>query len=310
MNYVTLGRTGLRVSVAGLGCGGPSRLGMRDGASEEQCADIIRRAFDLGVNFLDTAEVYGTEGVVGRALKGMPRDKVVISTKKKFPLDDPKDPAGETRRSIEQSLRLMGTDYIDVYHIHGVEPQEYDYAVANVLPVLVKLREEGKIRFVAISEAFVDDMTHKMLTRGVPENHWDVIMVGFNILNQSAGRAVFPKTLAADVGTLVMFAVRKAFSNPKRLREVCGELKQKGLIDYDGDDPLAFAVGAGKASSFVDAAYRFCRYQPGAHVILTGTGSAEHLKQNIESINKPPLPEEVVGRLREMFKRVDSVTGN
>src|ERR1044071_78469 len=190
MDYITLGRTGLKVSVAGLGCGGPSRLGMRDGASEEQCADIIRRA-----------------------LKGMPRDKVVISTKKKFPLDDPNDPAGETRRSIEQSLRLMGTDYIDVYHIHGVEPQEYDYAVANVLPVLVKLREEGKIRFIAISEAFVDDMTHKMLTRGVPENHWDVIMVGFNILNQSAGRAVFPKTIAADVGTLVMFAVRKAFSN-------------------------------------------------------------------------------------------------
>src|ERR1051325_11323126 len=117
MNYVTLGRTGLRVSVAGRGGGGPSRLGMRDGASEEQCADIIRRAVDLGVNFLDTAEVYGTAGVVGRALKGRSRDKVVISTKKKFPLDDPKDPAGETRRSIEQSLKLMGTDYIDVYHI-------------------------------------------------------------------------------------------------------------------------------------------------------------------------------------------------
>src|ERR1051325_3094338 len=121
MDYVKLGRTGLKVSVAGLGCGGPSRLGMRDGASEEQGAGIIPRALHLRVQFLDTAEVYGTEGVVGRALKGMPRDKVVISTKKKFPLDDPKDPAGETRRSIEQSLRRMGTDYIDVYHIHGVE---------------------------------------------------------------------------------------------------------------------------------------------------------------------------------------------
>src|ERR1043165_149582 len=213
MDYITLGRTGLKVSVAGLGCGGPSRLGVRDGASEEQCADIIRRAFDLGVNFLDTAEVYGTEGVVGRALKGMPRDKVVISTKKKFPLDDPKDPAGEPRRSIEQSLKRMGTDYIDVYHIHGVEAQEYDYAVTKVLPVLIKLREEGKIRFIAISEAFVDDMTHKMLTRGVPENHWDVIMVGFNILNQSAARAVFPKTLAAGVGKVGILAGPKAFQN-------------------------------------------------------------------------------------------------
>src|SRR5215467_13904999 len=107
MDYVTLGRTGLKVSVAGLGCGGPSRLGMRDGASEEHCAGIIRSAYDMGVNFLDTAEAYGTEGVIGRALQTIPRDKIIISTKKKFPLDNSDDPEGETRRSVEQSLRLM-----------------------------------------------------------------------------------------------------------------------------------------------------------------------------------------------------------
>ncbi|HTM10474.1 MAG TPA: aldo/keto reductase [Verrucomicrobiae bacterium] len=310
MNYVTLGRTGLRVSVAGLGCGGPSRLGMRDGKSEEECAGIIRSAFELGVNFLDTAEVYGTEPVIGRALATLPRDKIIISTKKKFPLDNPKDPEGETRRSLEQSLKLMRTDYIDVYHIHGVEPREYDYAKREVLPVVQKLREEGKIRFIAISEAFVDDMTHAMLARALPENHWDVVMAGFNILNQSARREVFPRTIAANVGTLVMFAVRKAFSQPKRLREVCAELRKKKLIDAADDEPLAFLLNDGAASSYVEAAYRFCRHEPGAHVILTGTGSAEHLKENIESINKPPLPEEVVKRLREIFKRVDCVTGN
>jgi aryl-alcohol dehydrogenase-like predicted oxidoreductase len=310
MNYVTLGRTGLRVSVAGLGCGGPSRLGMRDGKSEEECAGIIRSAFELGVNFLDTAEVYGTEPVIGRALATLPRDKIVISTKKKFPLDNPKDPEGETRRSLEQSLKLMRTDYIDVYHIHGVEPREYDYAKREVLPVVQKLREEGKIRFIAISEAFVDDMTHAMLARALPENHWDVVMAGFNILNQSARREVFPRTIAANVGTLVMFAVRKAFSQPKRLREVCRELRKKKLIDAADDEPLAFLLNDGAASSYVEAAYRFCRHEPGAHVILTGTGSAEHLKENIESINKPPLPEDAVKRLREIFKRVDCVTGN
>jgi aryl-alcohol dehydrogenase-like predicted oxidoreductase len=310
MDYITLGRTGLKVSVAGLGCGGPSRLGLRDGASEEQCAGIIRRAFDLGVNFLDTAEVYGTEPVIGRALADLPRDKIIISTKKKFPLDDPSDPEGETRKSLERSLKLMRTDYIDVYHIHGVEPPDYDYAVARVLPVVKQLRDEGKIRFVAISEAFVEDMTHEMLARALPDDHWDVIMAGFNILNQSARRAVFPKTLAADVGTLIMFAVRRAFSQPKRFREVYDDLRKKGLVEASDKEPLAFALGDGKATSLVDAAYRFCRHEPGAHVILTGTGSAEHLKENIASINKPPLPEEVVGRLREIFKRVDCVTGN
>src|SRR5204863_4216477 len=107
--------------------------------------------------------------------------------------------------SIERSLRLMCTDYIDIYHIHGVEPPDYDYAVTRVLPVVKQLRDEGKVRFIAISEAFVEDMTHQMLARAVPEDHWDVIMAGFNILNQSARRAVFPKTIAAGGGTLVMF---------------------------------------------------------------------------------------------------------
>ena len=93
MDYTTLGRTGLKVSVAGLGCGGPSRLGMRDNKSQRECVAIVRQALDLGVNFLDTAEVYGTEEIVGKAVAAVPRDKVIISTKLKFPLADPSAPA-------------------------------------------------------------------------------------------------------------------------------------------------------------------------------------------------------------------------
>ena len=69
MLYTTLGKTGLRVSVAGLGCGGFSRLGLAAGKSEDEAADLVREAVDLGVNFIDTAPAYGTEGVVGKALK-------------------------------------------------------------------------------------------------------------------------------------------------------------------------------------------------------------------------------------------------
>ena len=76
MQYTTLGRTGLRVSVAGLGTGGFSRLGLKTGLTEEQAAGLIHEAFDLGVNFIDTAPSYGTEGVVGKALKKLPRDKM------------------------------------------------------------------------------------------------------------------------------------------------------------------------------------------------------------------------------------------
>src|ERR1700761_2365236 len=81
MQYTTLGRTGLRVSVAGLGTGGFSRLGLKSGQTEDESARLIHEAYDLGINFIDTAANYGTEGVVGRALKTLPRDKVVVATK-------------------------------------------------------------------------------------------------------------------------------------------------------------------------------------------------------------------------------------
>jgi len=81
MKYVTLGRTGLSASVAGLGCGGFSRLGLGTGKSEAEAVALVRQTLDLGVNLLDTACVYGTEAVVGQAIKTVPRDNVVIATK-------------------------------------------------------------------------------------------------------------------------------------------------------------------------------------------------------------------------------------
>ena len=81
MDYVTFGRTGLKVSVAGLGCGGNSRLGQQQGKSEEESVAIVRKAMDSGVNLLDTAAAYRTEGIVGKAIQAVPRDKVVVATK-------------------------------------------------------------------------------------------------------------------------------------------------------------------------------------------------------------------------------------
>ena len=103
MEYTTLGRTGLRVSVMGLGCGGPSRVGQRTGKSEAEQVTIIRQALDAGVNFIDTAEVYQTEAVVGQAIKGLDRDKVVLSTKKSTWGESltPED----VRTSLEASLK-------------------------------------------------------------------------------------------------------------------------------------------------------------------------------------------------------------
>lgn len=313
MEYTILGRTGLKVSVAGLGCGGPSRLGLRDNKSQRECVALVRQALDLGVNFLDTAEVYGTEEIVGKAIAGAARERVVLSTKKKFPLDHPSDPAGEVRKSLERSLKQLRTDYIDVYHAHGVEPEDYEYASTELLPVLLRMREEGKIRFVAISEAFVEDSGHRMMTQALADGHWDVVMVGFNILNPSARSRVFAKTLQENIGTLVMFAVRRALSQPDRLKAVVAELMQQGAIPraaVNPEDPLDFMRQAGGAATLPEAAYRFCRHEQGVDVVLTGTGNPEHLKANVEAILKPALPQMVLQKLADLFGQLDHLTGN
>src|SRR5262245_6933094 len=171
MEYTTLGKTGLKVSVAGLGCGGPSRLGLRgDAGSEAHAVRLIKQALDLGVTLLDTAENYGTEGTVGKAIAGRPRDRVVISTKKTLPTADQADPAGEIIKGLERSLKLLGTDYVDVYHLHNVEPEVYEFVQARLIEPLQRLKQQGKIRFIGATESFVVDTAHSMLLDSLKKN--------------------------------------------------------------------------------------------------------------------------------------------
>lgn len=312
MEYVTLGRTGLRVSVAALGGGGASRLGLKNGKSEKEVISLIRQAVDSGVNLIDTAEVYGTEEVIGEALRALPRDRIVLSTKK-LPPRGHRDPGAELKRGFEQSLLRLKTDYVDIYQLHSVKPEEYPGALERLVPALLELRQEGKLRFLGITEVFREDFGHEMLQLALEDDCWDVMMVGFNILNQSARTRVLPKTLQKNIGVLVMFAVRRALSQPERLSRVWDELKEKGVVDSGveaGEGPLDFLLRGGGASSIPDAAYRFCRHEPGVHAVLTGTGNPDHLRQNLDSLLKPPLSDAVTKRLKEIFANVDCVSGD
>ena len=314
MEYTTLGKTGLKVGVAGLGCGGPSRLGLRGGAgAEEHAVGLVKQALDLGINFLDTAQNYDTEGIVGKAIAGLPRDRVVISTKKTLPTPDQANPESEIVKGLERSLKLLGTDYIDVYHLHGVEPKDYEFTQNRLLAPMRRLKEQGKIRFIGVTEGFVVDTSHTMLADSLEKNLWDVVMVGFNLLNPSARKSIFPLARQRGVGVLDMFAVRRALSQPKRLKEMCAELVGKGAIKKDAldlNDPLGFLLKETDAETLPEAAYRFCRHERGVDVVLTGTGNPDHLKENVRSILKPPLPKAALQKLESLFGGMDSLTGS
>jgi aryl-alcohol dehydrogenase-like predicted oxidoreductase len=158
MRYRALGRTGVRVSALALGC---MNFGGR--ADEKQSAAVIAAALDAGLNFVDTADVYGhdpatlaigrgrSEEIVGRALAGR-RDSVVLATKAHFPMSDDPNGGGSTRRHLiaacEASLRRLGTDHIDLYQLH--HPTN-DVPIDETLRALDDLVRAGKIRYFGTS---------------------------------------------------------------------------------------------------------------------------------------------------------------
>ncbi|WP_434055795.1 MAG: aldo/keto reductase [Roseibium sp.] len=313
-----LGRTGLEVGVAGLGCGGHSRLGQSYGQSFDQSVALVRTAIDAGVTLIDTAAAYGTEEIVGEAVSSC-RDEIVLSTKLGIvtpgtsPLGTDYLGGEDFVRLVENCLRRLKTDRIDILHLHGVMPGQYAYCRSELVPALLKLREQGKIRFLGLTERFIHDTRHEMLQTALQDDHWDVVMTGFNFLNPSARKSVLPMAQEKRVGTLVMFAVRRALGSHAAAEEIVRALIATGEIDPDTVDlenPLGFLLTPAVSSTIIEAAYRFCRHEPGLDVVLTGTGSRDHLRENLDALAQPALPSSVLERLEGIFGNVDSVSGN
>ena len=310
MQYTTFGKTGLRVSVAGLGTGGFSRMGLKSGKTEDEAARLVLDAVDLGINFIDTAPPYGTEGVVGRALRSIPRHQVAVATKSTVHRNDEWWSPERVVASLDNSLRLMGTDYVDVFNLHAVEPYEYDYALTTLAPALIAQKELGKIRHIGLTENPIVDFTNAMLKRALRDPVWEVFMVGFHMMHQGARTNVFPLTRRNGIGTLLMFAVRSIFADPPRVAREMRELAANGLVEPwlgETDDPLDFLVHDGGAADMIEAAYRFARHEPGVDVVLFGTGDAGHLRSNVASLLKPPLPDADRTKLAALFGHLTGV---
>jgi aryl-alcohol dehydrogenase-like predicted oxidoreductase len=317
MQTVRLGRTDALVSVAGLGCGGHSRLGMARGASEAEAARLVEHAIAQGVTFVDTARSYGTEGAVGRAIAGKDRSALFLSTKSWVgEAGSEKHPrllsAEEFAANLDASLRALGTDYIDLFHLHGVSADQWPHARDVIVPELHRQQALGKVRFIGLTEVFRFDTGHAMLAEALPTGLIDVVMVGFNVLNQTARAKVFPVVQQLDLGTLIMFAVRRGLNSAEHAAEAVAELVARGEVDegaLDPADPFGFLARHPQIESQLDMAYRFCRHEPGAQVVLTGTGSAAHLDHNLAAIQRPPLPADVQSLLERVFARAESASG-
>ena len=300
MDEVLLGRSGLSCSVLGLGGGSSSRFGLTKGGSKADALRLVRTALDEGITFFDGAGLAG--GVDELLAEGLSnrRHDVVLSTKIHLgpdPLSAMPFPnrvssyaarrigwvcSGATVRArVERTLVALHTDRIDVLHLHAVTPRQYPLAVAKVLPELLKMKDEGKLRAIGITEGFLSDPGHAMLRTASLDAHFDVIMVGLHAGRSNAADVVLQRARAADLGVIGMFALRSLVgsgSHAHELRRICEE----------------------ESIPLPELAYRFCRHHAGINVVLTGTGNVAHLQQNIAAVLAPPLPESFLRRLQQM----------
>jgi aryl-alcohol dehydrogenase-like predicted oxidoreductase len=307
MLYRTLGRTGLKVSIAGLGTGGASKLGQNTGRTRAESRRVVKKALDLGINVFDSSPSYGeSEALLGEALEGVPRDRYVLATKFQPKADDGlhKDPKALTEQ-LEQSLRRLRVDTIDVLQYHGVGPEMYRQVVDRFHPVALRAQEAGKVRFLGITETVSGDPRHEMLQTALQEDLFDTFMVKYGILNQRAAEEVLPLAREKNLGVFVMAAVRTSLRNPQEAVATINQFIDDRVLSIprpSEEDPLGLGkVTEGEIPSVTEAAYQFAAAPDVVSTVLIGTGNSQHLETNVADLLSSPLSEAQRGHLKETY---------
>ena len=312
MQFTTLGRTGLKVSVVGLGTGGPSRLGLAKGRSADSIVGFVQYAIDQGINLIDLGAAYGNDRLVADAI-GTRRPDVVLAAKAilgppVFAFEGTRlasrisarfgketgyvTSASVVEKRLDTTLRRLKRDHIDIFSLYSVIPGQYAAAVDRLLPALLKLKEKGKIRAVGITESFERDPSHSVLARAAASGSFDTIMLGLNLINRT-GIPVAAEAKRHGTGVMAMYALR-----PFR-----GQAGTDSLLQGSGVNAaeLASLLRAYDVQSLQEAAMRFCRHHSGADVVLTGTAEIGHLDANIAAAAAGPLPASLAAELAKIF---------
>ena len=263
-----LGRTNLEVTSLSLGGAGFGRDEITDG----QAIEAVHRAIELGINYLDTSPLYGeSERRVGLALNGGWRKKVYLATKTgTHPQWRGDYSASGTRRSVENSLRLLKTDYLDVCLVHDPESMMPVVAKGGAFDELQRMREEGLINFIGLGVR-----QHEFHEIAIRTGVVDVILtyLDYTLLNQSASQTLMPVAKENDIGI------------------INGSPIAMGLLSSVEPDPSARYPDGKRAHklwcwaqennlNLLALAIQFCLRQPLIDTILTGSKNASEVEQN------------------------------
>jgi L-galactose dehydrogenase len=299
MHYRQLGHTGLRVPV--LSFGGSSLGGVFRSIDETEAIRTVHTALDLGMNFIDVSPYYGAtkaETVLGRALKGVARDRYVLATKVgQYGGGEFDFSAARVTRSLDESCARLGVAYIDLLQCHDIEFADLNQIVDETLPALAKLRVAGRIGHIGITGLPLK-IFPAVLDRVAPGAVETVLSFCHYELNDTALDGLVPYFRSKDVGIIN--------ASPTGM----GLLTERGVPAWHPAPP-AMVAGAWRAVDYcrsvgadiVKLAVQFCVAHPGIATTLVGSANPENIRKNIAWADEP-IDFELMAKVLDLLKPI------
>jgi aryl-alcohol dehydrogenase-like predicted oxidoreductase len=323
MEMRTFGRTGIKLSVLGFGCGAVGGIMVRgDPADQER---TIARALAAGVNYFDTAVQYGngeSEKNLGRVLHALKPAGVIVGTKVRLPDSDFGRIAGAVAQSLEGSLVRLRLERVDILHLHnpiteqgGGSALSVRQVLDDLVPAFERLRTQGKIRLLGLTA--VGDTA--ALQQVLDSRAFDSAQIVYNMLNPSAAEPLpanypaqdygrlFDRTRTAGVGVVgIRVLAGGALSGSSDRHPIASPPPEPigSAMDYDADIDRARRllplVKDGFALSLTEAATRFAISHPAMGTILVGMATPQQFEDALAAVEKGPLPQAALARLSEL----------
>ena len=320
MELRTFGRTGMRLSVLGFGCGAVGGLMVRGKAADQE--RTVARAIDAGVNYFDTAVQYGngeSEKSLGRVLQKLKPADVIVGTKVRVPPSEYGRIADAVTASLEGSLARLRLDHVDIFHLHnpitekeGGSALSVAQVLGEVVPAFERLRRQGKTSFLGIT-AIGDTAA---LQEVINSRAFDSAQIVYNMLNPSAADALpanypaqdygrlFERTKEAGVGVVgIRVLAGGALSGSAERHPIASPPPEPigSALSYDSDldharhlMPLVTEKFAGSLS---EAATRFAISHPAMGTILVGMATPQQFEEALAAVQRGPLPKAALDRL-------------
>lgn len=318
MDYMNLGRSGLKVSRICLGMMSYGTSKWRDWVlDEKESRPFVKKALELGINFFDTANAYAngvSEEVTGRALKDFAkRDEVVLATKVFFDYGEKPNQGGLSRKAIiqavEDSLRRLDTDYIDLYQIHR---WDYDTPIDETMEALHDLVKSGKVRYIGASSMFAWQFSKAQYLADL--NNWTRFISmqnHYNLVYREEEREMIPLCLDQEVGLLPWSPLARGFLAGNRTRDKGGDtIRSKsdeyghGLYYQDTDFEIVervVAMAKEKDVSPPQLAMAWLLNKPGVVSPIVGATKMMHLEEAVAAL-EIELSEDEMTALEDLYQ--------